>query len=187
MSNSDFRAWLLLSCCLLITACSGFPASSFDRPGQEISGKVGVREESRHTTLFFRWLEQDNHYTIYLNNPLGQTELSLKGNRQQTTLLRADGTSMTATSPEALLKQATGWEFPLSNIRFWLQGETTGTEELLETNADGLPQSFRTGPWLVTLEQYRPVDHHQLPHRLVLKQPNIEITLLVKQHARFHP
>jgi outer membrane lipoprotein LolB len=186
MLRSELLAWMLLSCCLL-TACTSFTASTHDHPDHEISGKIALRQESGYASLLFSWRETGDNYTLYLNNPLGQTELTLHGNRQQTTLLRADGTSLTATSAEALLKQSTGWDFPLSDIRFWLQGETTGTEELLATNAEGLPESFRTGPWLVTLKQYRPVEHQLLPHRLVLKQANIEIILLVKQHARFHP
>lgn len=180
---------LMVSCLLLLTACATPPASTaISEPDWEISGKIGIREPgSRPNTLLFNWQQQQARYVIHLFNSIGQIQLTLSGNGQQATAIQPNGETHIADSPEALLLQLTGWYFPVSSARHWLQGRTDGHEHAIAYNDQALPEQFTALQWHVTLNNYQPVQNKPLPHRIRLQQDQLTLTMIISDHARFTP
>ena len=184
-----FRLLSLAALCCLISACAttGFD-SSLENPDWEIAGKIGARENAlRSTSSMFQWRQKDDRYVIYLFNTLGQVQLTLSGNARKTMAQQPDGKTYQADSPEQLLMELTGWYFPVSSARFWLQGQTQGHEENIVRSPEGFITGFQTRQWNVSLASYQAVDGVFLPHRLKLDQDKLHITLVIKDHARFTP
>lgn len=181
-------ASLAIFCCL-ITACTTTGIHSLDgKPDWEISGKIGARESTlRSTSSMFQWRQKADHYNIFLFNSLGQIQLSISGNNRKAVAQQPDGKTMTAKTPEDLLQQLTGWYFPVSSARYWLQGLTQGNESSIQRSAEGHLTSFNTTQWTVSLSNYQTVEGAFLPHKLKLDQDKLHITLVIKDHARFTP
>lgn len=183
------RYFLLTACCCLLAACA---TPHFDNnlshPDWEISGKIGVRESAtRATSSMFQWRQQDDRYAIFLLNSIGQIQLTITGNNKQAKAQQPDGKTTTAKTPEELLQKLTGWYFPVTASRYWLQGQTQGTETDILHLENGFLYQFQSNPWKAVLSNYKSVDGVFLPHKIQLSQDKLSLTLIVKQHAHFTP
>ncbi len=185
-----FRFATLFIACYILASCSLTPKQPphFTHPDWEISGKIGIKESTlRASSSFFQWKQQDEHYIIYLINAIGQTQFTLSGSDHQASIQKANGETATADTPEELLEQVTGWHFPVSAVRHWMQGKTQGSEKNIIRTDEGHLYTFNTENWQATLEQYKPVAQQMLPHKIKLQQNDLKITLIIKQHAHFTP
>lgn len=184
------RLFFILLCCLLFASCAFVPEKNFQitDPDWEIAGKIGIRESTlRASSSLFQWRQQGEHYVIYLFNTLGQPELTLTGSNRYAMAQQKDGSTVTANTPEQLLDQVIGWHFPVSSVRYWIQGKLEGSEQNITRSEDDLLNSFNTTEWQATLGNYKPVTAALLPHKLKLQHEELTITLIIKEHAFFTP
>lgn len=189
-SLATYQFFFLLVVCYTLASCALTPkqSGSITHPDWIIAGKIGIKENNhRASSSLFQWKQQDDRYVIYLFNALGQIQLTLTGNQYQAVIQKANGDTATASTPEELLEQVTGWYFPVSSVRYWLQGKTQGTEQNITRFTDNYLHTFSTANWQVTLEQYKPVAQQTLPHKIQLQQTDLNITLIIKEHANFIP
>jgi outer membrane lipoprotein LolB len=182
------RLFFLALCCLL-SSCASTPLNTdMTDPDWEISGKIGIRENAlRATSSMFQWRQKDDRYSIFLLNSLGQIQLTIIGDKKMAIAQQPDGKTAKARTPEALLEKLTGWYFPVSSTRFWLQGIPRGDETDIQRTTEGFLTRFNTREWHANLGNYRAVDGVFLPHKIRLEQEKLSITLVVKQHAHFTP
>jgi outer membrane lipoprotein LolB len=183
------RYLVLLAACCFITACA---TPNFDRtlaqPDWEISGKIGIKESaSRASSSLFQWRQKNDNYAIFLFNALGQTQITITGNKKKAIAQQADGSTASAKTPEELLNKLTGWHFPVSSARFWLQGTTEGSESAIKRSNDGNIAQLTATQWQVTLNNYKLINGKPMPHKLKLQQENLHITLIVKEHVYSNP
>lgn len=183
------RPFLLLAWCCLITACATPQFdSNMTNPDWEISGKIGVRENALHaTSSIFQWRQKDDRYAIFLMNSLGQIQLTITGNKKIALAQQPDGKTQKAKTPEELLEKLTGWYFPVTSTRYWLQGIPKGNETGIQRSSEGFLTQFNTQEWHANLSGYKAVDGVFLPHKIKLDQAKLSITLVVKKHAHFTP
>lgn len=182
-------ALALVVAALLLGGCAFTPPSDLiTNPDWQISGKIGIREPDVHATvLLFKWQQQDDRYLIHLFNTLGRLELTLSGDSTFARAESSDGKVAHADNAEELLHKITGWSFPVTNARYWLQGQTTGNESDIHLNEHNKPATFSTSTWQVALDRYKDVDGKILPHRIKLDGNDLTLTLIVKDHAAFTP
>lgn len=186
----NLRPFLLVIFCHTLASCAFTPEQQthITEPDWEISGKIGIKESTlRASSSLFQWKQQDEQYIIYLFNTLGQTQLTLSGNNSFAKIEKMNGDTATANTPEELLKQVTGWYFPISSMRYWLQGKTQGDEHNIIRTSEGNLNTFSTSHWQATLEKYKDVAQQPLPHKIKLQKNDLKITLIIKQHANFTP
>lgn len=181
---STYYALILLHLFFLISACSQTPImEQLSSPDWKIAGKIGVKKSLLNGgSATFTWSQENENYIIHLFNPLGQPQLTLKGNQSIATASTSGGEYYQGDTPEQLMQQIAGWSFPVNNVRQWLQGKTAGNETLLNYNELHQLQSFSTQMWQVNLDKYKPVGDNNFPHRLKLRNENMKITLIIKQH-----
>lgn len=178
----------LLLLALLITGCATQPDTYISEPDWEISGKIGIREPQHSTSLLFNWQQQQDRYVIHLLNSLGQIQLTLTGDSKHAIATSPDGKIRRAATPETLLHDMTGWSFPVSASRWWLQGQPGNSINTVYDAQNRLTR-LSAGHWQVSLDRYRETGDNELPYRLQLQHDSdtLKITLLIKHHAVFTP
>ena len=177
-------AWLFACTFLLLSACSQTPIQeTLPQPDWNIGGKIGYKQGLlKGGSATFTWTQQEQHYILHLFNPLGQAELSIKGNQNSAFAISANRQTFIADTPEELMQEITGWSFPVAAVKQWLQGKTFGNERDLEYNSEQQLQSFNTPIWQVKIDKYKTVGDKIYPHRIKLSKEDLRLTIIIKQH-----
>lgn len=177
-------------CCLLcvislLSACSApKPKIQLPEPDWEVSGKIGVRENMlRATSSLFSWKQQEQHYVIHVFTSLGQPQFTLFGNASFAQLQTAEGDVRSAATAEELLEQITGWSFPVSATRLWLEGKLQGSETALQYDEAGQLTAFQLDNWQVNLNHYKPVGNSEYPHKITLHNDHLKLTIIIKDYV----
>lgn len=207
ISPSTFGICCLIALSLGISGCQTFPpapkpkqstslrASPTAQPVRptrfQLAGKIGIRVyqsngQRQAGSATYQWQQQGERFSIELAGILGLGRTQIDYNGQQATLTRAGGTTLTANSPEDLLKQATeGWTAPLRLLPDWVHGLPQATDAVVTRDALGRAQSIAEQGWQATLIYG---DQTNLPTRLLIKRPSPyqperwdEVTLIIQQ------
>ena len=111
---------------------------------------------------------------------MGEAALELRGGSQGVELRTQDEVHR-ADSPEALLREHTGWSFPLQGLRYWVLGATApdAAVEALELDPEGRPERFFQSGWRVVYRRYVSVQDIALPERLDFERARLEARLVV--------
>ena len=111
---------------------------------------------------------------------MGEAALELRG-ASGGVELRVQDEVHRADSPETLLREHTGWSFPLQGLRYWVLGVTApGTAiEALELDPEGRPGHFFQSGWRIVYRRYVSVQDITLPERLDLERARLEARLVV--------
>ena len=88
----------------------------------ELKGKIGIQTAEEAGSASIDWQQRGNEFTVSLYGPLGAHAIKLIGRPGQAIIQTADGKQYTATNPEQLLSQQTGWHLPVSYLRYWVRG-----------------------------------------------------------------
>lgn len=188
---------LLLSIALLTVACAPtatkvqIPPSAAQMLEQccwKLRAKVGLSQHGKKQSAMLNWHQEREEFSIRLNGPLGLGAVKLSGNEQNVLLEQAGKEPIHASSPEVLLRQATGIETPLENLKYWLRGQP-GPMPVTQLSMDdsGLRfQQFEQAGWLVSLDRYRHFGQFELPARITIRAtderyPGQLLTVLVSR------
>lgn len=145
------------------------------------TGRVGVKQGNEGWTASFSWRQSGDDYSIRIHGPLGRGMVELVGNSQRVMLKQTGQPVQTASSPEALLFQATGWSLPVSGLRYWILGvPVAGQQEWHTLNASGGLQRLQQAGWEIEYTEYRQVDGLSLPAKLRLINGDIQVRLIAK-------
>lgn len=130
-----------------------------------ISGKIGITsvsaDGSQSGTAFYTWAQEGDRFAIDLTGALGigATAISFDG---QTAMLSSERTgTISATTPEALLLQATGWQAPISQLPHWIVGRSAPSDTQQGYDQQGKLIHAVNGDWTASFE-YKST----LPNRL---------------------
>ena len=97
-------------------------ASTLSSAQFTINGKIGMTTPQQAGSAFYIWTQQGQNFAIEIAGAMnaGQTKISYNG--QSATLTNEKGT-INAATPEELLLRATGWQAPISQLPYWIQGQ----------------------------------------------------------------
>jgi outer membrane lipoprotein LolB len=87
-----------------------------------IQGALGITYKNKTEILSFSWQRQQPNYRINLHGPMHLASIHISGDANSATLQKSATNTITASSPEELLRQQVGWELPLSNLNYWIRG-----------------------------------------------------------------
>lgn len=108
----------------------------------QLTGKLAVRQPSDSgTALINYWKQKGDRYDIALSSSfLGMGSTRLRGTPEFIELTLPGGDRYQSGDPEALVKAATGWQLPLSNLTRWIKGlpGKHGSYQLLFDSQDQL-------------------------------------------------
>lgn len=148
----------------------------------QFRGRVSLvrGEEGWHAGL--NWREHDGEYRLHLSGPFGQGALQIDGNSERVRLQTADGQIRVAGSADALVTSVTGWQFPVSGIRYWVRG--LAVPELaarISRDADGQLVRLEQSGWDITYSRFQTIDGRPWPTRLRLVADDLSVRMVIDE------
>lgn len=146
----------------------------------EAVGKVGFSDGKQGGNANIVWEQHPQSYQIRLYGPLGSNTVQIKGESNRVSLTRTDGKIITASTPEALVRQELGWVIPVSGLRYWLRGlpaPGAAPKEMLLDNSNRLWQIDQQG-WNIEYQAYKSIDGRDVPYKLLLTNGSIRLKFI---------
>lgn len=121
-----------------------------------ITGKIGVRSQTAEGvqagSAFYAWSQQDKRFAIDLTGALGIGATSITFDGQTAKLVSERTGEIQATSPEALLQQATGWQAPISQLPYWIVARPAPSDSQHTHDKQGRLATATNGDWQAQFE-----------------------------------
>lgn len=171
---------------LLLAGCATTPllergqsAAALD--GWQLMGRVSLTrgEEGWHASL--NWQQQGEHFYLKISGPLGQGGFQLNGDDRGVVLVDADGKTFAAEDADVLLLQVTGWQLPITGLRYWIRGlpaPGAGEAQTRKDDSGRLNRLVQAG-WTINYNRYQIVDDISLPDKLQLLRDDIAVRIVV--------
>jgi outer membrane lipoprotein LolB len=148
----------------------------------QIRGRVSLikGEQGWHASL--NWREDSGRYRLDLSGPLGQGAVRIEGDDTSVRLQTADGRDFVAQDADALVRQVTGWEFPVTGIRYWVRGvPVPGEQAVITTDTGGRLIHLVQSGWDIHYDRFQDLEGRAWPTRLRLTADDINVRLVVDE------
>lgn len=198
MSRSPVRSFIVGVLAATLAGCAATPALPPERAATAgaleqarrqslmslhnwaLTGRIAVHNENENWNATLRWTQQQDAYTLRLLGPLGQGAVQLEGDAGGVVMRLADGQSFKAQDAEALLRERAGWNMPVSGLRYWVLGLPDPRSEAGKAvDEAGRPLWLEQSGWRVEFSRYAPVNGVDLPHKLALNNPHLQVRLVI--------
>ena len=152
-----------------------------------ITGKIGVTTPGKDNTgnqggsAFYAWGQQDERFAIELIGALGIGKTNIEYNGQSATLISEKTGTLTATDPETLLKKATGWQAPISQMPYWISGRPAPSDSAPQLDAQNRLISAVNGEWQASFT-YKGND--KLPNKISAVQSQGNKVVMTIDHQK---
>ena len=164
-------------------------AQNADQPKKlesfNITGKIGVTTPANDTSgtqggsAFYAWGQENDRFAIELIGALGIGKTNIEYNGQTATLVSEKTGTLTADDPEALLKKATGWQAPISQMPYWISGRPAPSDSAPKLDAQNRLISSVNGGWTASFT-YKGSD--KLPSKISAVQPQGNKVVMTINH-----
>ena len=151
----------------------------------KITGKIGVTTAANDTTgtqggsAFYAWGQESDRFAIELIGALGIGKTNIEYNGQTATLVSEKTGTLTADDPETLLKKATGWQAPISQMPYWISGRPAPSDSAPQMDAQNRLISSVNGDWRASFT-YSGAD--KLPNKITAVQPQGNKVVMTINH-----
>lgn len=187
-----YRLILLAAAVLLLPACSlltpkGGQATLQHQLSQleswQVRGKLSVTSPDDSVTGYLTWDQNQQQYDLFISGPFGSGASRLTGDRQQASLtLPGWDKPETATSPEQLMLAHMGWNFPVSDIHYWVKGQPSpGNQAQAEYDEHGLLAHLQQHGWDIRYSRYQQQNGYWLPGLIKISGYNFRFVFSIKE------
>jgi outer membrane lipoprotein LolB len=150
----------------------------------QVRGKLSVVSPDNAVTGYLTWQQNKQEFDLFLSGPFGQGSSRLVGNSSQATLTLPNQEPVKAPSAEYLMARYLGWQFPVSNIRYWVKGQASPHSNFTEVrNNLGLLESLQQHGWQVEFSRYQRQAETWLPGRVKITGYNFKFIFAIKEWA----
>lgn len=148
----------------------------------ELMGRLGLRVPDQSGSMSVEWLQNRQNFTVYLDGPLGQSLAKIERS-DQGIVVEADGRRYEGRTPEALLYDITGWQLPVSYLRFWVQGMPVPDIQAGSMKLDNRGQlsHLQQAGWTIEYLEYQNQSPVSLPGRIRVVRDNVQMTLVARR------
>ena len=151
-----------------------------------IRGKIGVTTPKTETSAaqtgsaFYVWAQEDERFAIDLTGALGigHTVIEYDGNSAKLVSERTG--EITAATPEELLLQATGWQAPISQLRYWISGRPAPSDTNSQLDSQGRIDRSQNGDWLA---QFSYKNNDRLPSKIIVTRGDGHKVIMTISHG----
>ena len=189
-------AHLLIVSVLLLSGCASGPQrAAVERPElawrshhlllQQIdhwhlAGRIAATTNGQGWNARLLWEQEVGHYRVQLRGPLGQGAARLEGDDSGVVLVTDNG-ELHAATPEAVLYRQTGWQLPVSGLRYWILGmPVPHSDHRRQLDRFGQLATLEQDGWSIRFQRYHlSADGLAIPDRLVLDNDEIEVRLVI--------
>ena len=144
------------------------------------TGRLGLRVPKRSGSMSIEWLQNNQKYTIYLDGPFGMSLAHIEGDERQVSAVVSDGDRIVGRTPEFLMYQLTGWDLPVSSLKYWVRGlPAPGQDVQVSLDNAGIPEKISQQGWSVEYLRFNEENGVSIPSRIRAISGDIQITLVV--------
>jgi outer membrane lipoprotein LolB len=148
----------------------------------QVRGKLSVVSPSDAVTGYLTWQQDKEDFDLFLSGPFGQGSSRLVGNNGQATLTLPNQKPVNAPSAEYLMARYLGWQFPVSDIRYWVKGQASPNSAFTEVRDSlGLLESLQQHGWHVQFSRYQRQGDTWLPGRVKMIGHNFKFIFAIKE------
>ena len=193
MTITALRQVLVLALTLtLLNGCSLFtPKGGQDALQGELDdlshwqarGKLSVRSPDDSVTGYLDWKQNQRDFDLYIAGPLGSGATRLSGTASSASLtLPGWGAPREAQSPEELMSLYMGWDFPVSDIRYWVKGQPSpnGTFNA-EYDEHGLLSQLTQYDWTIRYSRFSQQSGRWLPGLIKIEGHDFRFTFSIRE------
>ena len=193
----------MAACATVLTACvahpvreelpaiSGPPATHqatrearLGRAGDwTLQGRVALSNGRNGGSGRIDWQQAGDHYAVALSAPVTRQSWRLAGDRTTARLEGLDGGPREGVDAAQLLREATGWEIPVTALSAWVRGaraDGIGAARM-QFGADGRLSRIEQGGWTIDYSDWvqQPALGIELPNRLNAAREQAKVRLIV--------
>lgn len=149
----------------------------------QVRGKLSVVSPESSNTGYLTWKQRQQAYDLYIAGPFGAGSSRLQGDGQQASLLIPGWKEpQYAASAEELMLIHTGWNFPVSQIRYWVKGQAIpGSKAKAHFNDNGLLDSLEQHGWTIRYSRYQQHNGYWLPSLIRINGHDFRFTFAIKE------
>jgi outer membrane lipoprotein LolB len=181
------------SCAVLATAAvlSACALMQPERPAErarafDLVGRVAVNHEGRAFSAGVRWEHTRERDEVWLLTPVGQALAHIVGDARGATYTGADRSRHTARDIGSLTRRALGWELPIENLSWWVQGAIAPAAVIqhVERDEHGRLVVLAQEGWRIAYTHYPPAEYGGRPRRLDMANGAQEIRFIIDSWRR---
>ncbi|AMO57776.1 lipoprotein insertase outer membrane protein LolB [Endozoicomonas montiporae] len=148
----------------------------------QLVGRLGLRVPGQSGSMSVEWLQNQQSFTVYLDGPLGQSLAKIESS-ELGILVEADGKRYQGSTPESLLYDLTGWQLPVSYLRFWVQGMPVPDiqQTSMQLDNQGQLSHLQQAGWTIDYLEYQSQSPVSLPGRIRVIKDDIQLTLVARR------
>ena len=183
-----FGLILVLAGCASQPRSPVVPATVFDPVISQYTawgfqGRVSLVRGEQGWHAGMRWDEAAGSFHLNLAGPFGQGAMQIDGDMAGMVRLQtADGQHYAARDADALVMSATGWQLPVTGLRYWVRGvPAPGGEARYTTDEQGRLVRMQQDGWDINYHRYQAHAGRDWPTRMHLKTADISVTLVVDE------
>ncbi len=182
----------LAAAILLMSACASFlpqggsdalQDSLNDVQHWQVRGKMSVITPDDSATGYMDWKQNQREFDLYIAGPLGQGATRLTGDKGSAALtLPGWDEPRHAESPEELMLLYLGWNFPVSDIRYWVKGQASPNGNAnTEYDESGLLSRMEQYGWTITYKRYSNRNGYWLPGLVKVSGHDFRFTFSIRE------
>jgi outer membrane lipoprotein LolB len=153
----------------------------------KLSGKLGIKTPEDSGSANIKWMQQVESYDIQLIGPLGQKSIHIESNGKQVILKEKGKPEVKANSAEKLIQEVTGWNLPLTQLKYWIRGLPSPNIRInsIKDNGMGLIGSLEQSGWSIEYLSYHQLGYKNqtlyLPQKVTARFQDFRLTLIVRE------
>ncbi len=150
----------------------------------QVRGKLSVVSPDDAVTGYLTWQQDKEDFDLFLSGPFGQGSSRLVGNNGLATLTLPNKEPVQAPSAEYLMAYYLGWQFPVSDLRYWVKGQPSPNSMFTEVRDSlGLLESLQQHGWRVEFSRYQSHANTWLPGRIKIMGHDFKFIFAIKEWA----
>lgn len=151
----------------------------------DLKALISMRQRDQRADAWsatLQWRQTGHSYHIALFGPLGSHHYELTGTPGNVQLATANGKIFTAKTPEALLRDQTGSEVPVSNLYYWIRGlPVPNIPAQKQFDAYHHLVLLKQQDWVIQYLRYTAVNNIDIPNKIFLENPQLNVKILINQ------
>ncbi|MCF6217671.1 MAG: lipoprotein insertase outer membrane protein LolB [Gammaproteobacteria bacterium] len=146
-----------------------------------LEGRFAIKTASDSWSGSLYWQQRDKAYDINLSGPFGQGAVRLTGDPYRVVLNTSEGELVGHEGPEQLMYEALGWRIPISSLQYWAVGHPDPAKSPPLVTLDEFERiaSLQQGEWHVSYPRYRLFQQIELPGKIVIKNQQLRVRLVI--------
>ncbi|MBU2037810.1 MULTISPECIES: lipoprotein insertase outer membrane protein LolB [Oceanospirillaceae] len=149
----------------------------------QVRGKLSVTSPDDSVTGYLTWEQDKQSYDLFISGPFGSGASRLQGNARQAELtLPGWDKPQRARTPEQLMLAHMGWNFPVTDIRYWVKGQASPNAAATgKYDEHGLLTHLQQHGWDIRFSRYQQHGDYWLPGLIKISGHDFRFVFSIKE------